>query len=400
MRILYIAPRPPYPPEGRETVRPYHQIRFLALKHDVDLICFSGGGVDEWAARERLKKLCPRVQIIPIDSRPQDPSRVTNLLHRRPLALRRYYRRDLFRRLRGIGEAGRYDLVFVYSAAMAPYLSAFPNTPRVLDLVEVGSLRWLEVANLVRFPMSAVHRAEATRLLGVESRAAAMASRILLASESEAEAFRGMVPDNQRIAALKTPVNPRAPLAGPRASEPTILLSGHLDHYPNADSAVRFLCEVFPRIRERIPAARVVIAGKNPPAEIRLLAERPEVRIASPRADLRLLFREAWVVAAPHRVGHGVRNEILEAMAAGAPVVASREAASGLDLLAGRDVIVESTAPAMADRIVELLSDPAALDRLGARGRKAVQNNYSHWSVALRLEEILSGMSAEPAATR
>ena len=57
MRILYIAPRPPYPPEGRETVRPYHQIRFMALRHDVDLVCFSGGGVDEWDARERLKKL-------------------------------------------------------------------------------------------------------------------------------------------------------------------------------------------------------------------------------------------------------------------------------------------------------------------------------------------------------
>ncbi len=57
MRILYIAPRPPFPPEGRETVRPYHQIRFMALRHDVDLVCFSGGGVDEWEARERLKKL-------------------------------------------------------------------------------------------------------------------------------------------------------------------------------------------------------------------------------------------------------------------------------------------------------------------------------------------------------
>ncbi len=395
MRILFLAPRPPFPPEGRETVRPYHHLRFLALKHDVDLICFSGGGVDEWAARERLQRLCHRVQIVPLDAPPQHPDRVLNLLARQPLALRRYFRRDLLRRLEGVAETRRYDLVFTYSAAMAPYLSAFPETPRIADLVDVGSLRWLEYAHLSRLPARAVYRAEAARLLQTERRAAARAQRTLLASEDEARALRSLCPANPRIVSLKTPVNPRAPMRGAWGSEPTILLPGHLDHFPNRDAALRFLRVILPRIREPFPRVRVILAGKGADAEIRLLAESLGVTLLSHRPDLRALFREAWVVVAPHRVARGVRNEILEALAAGVAVVATRPAASGLDLLFGRDLLVETDPLRFAGAVARLLSDPAEIDRLGARGRLSVHNNYSHWSISLRMEEIVEEAAAE-----
>ena len=389
MRILFIAPRPPYPPEGRETVRPYHQIRFMALRHDVDLICFSGGGVDEWDARERLKKLCHRVQIVPIDTPPQEPSRVTNLFARRPFALRRYFRRDLLRRLKNIGETGRYDLVFVSTAAMAPYLAAFPDTPKVVDLNDVGSLRWMEYSHLSKFPASAVYRAEASRLRQVELHAAQHAQRTIFASTDELNAFAISAPDAPRLSVLKSPVNPRAPLLGPWASDPTILLAGHLDHFPNSDAAARFVAEIFPKIKERCRRAKLIIAGKNPPIEIRQFGNRDDITVVSRRADHRELYREAWVAVAPHRVERGVRNEVLEAIAVGVPVVASPEAMSGLDLIADRDVKVAGNPDEFAHQVVDLLEDPDQLDILGEQGRKAVHNNYSHWSVAIRQEEIL-----------
>ncbi|MHC4471896.1 MAG: glycosyltransferase [Planctomycetota bacterium] len=398
MRILYISPRPPFPPEGRESVRPYHQIRFLALKHQVDLICFSGGGVDEWDARERLSKLCPRVQIIPLDTTPQDPASVKNLFTLRPLALRRYFRKDLLRRLRAVADTGRYDLVFVYSAAMAPYLVAFPDVPKVVDLVDVGSLRWMEYSNLARFPASTLYRAEATRLLNTELRAAARAQRILLASPEESEVFKQLCPGNARIMPLKTPVNPRAQLKGPWSAEPTIIFAGNLDHFPNWDAAVRLLVEIFPRVLEGCRTTRLIIAGKNPPSEVRSLAERPEVTLIAGRHDLRRLFRRSWLCVAPHRVSRGVRNEVLEAMAVGVPVVASPEAVEGLDVLPGRDLVTASDNASMVNEITRLLTDPIRLDAIGEHGRKSVHNNYSHWNASLRLEEVIHQASAESLA--
>jgi sugar transferase (PEP-CTERM/EpsH1 system associated) len=395
MRILYVAPRPPYPSDGRETVRPYHQIRFLSLHHDVDLVCFSAAGVDEWEARERLRNFCPRVQIVPLEAPPQNPGSVRNLLARRPLAFRRYFRKDLLQRFEGIASSGRYDLVFVHTAAMAPYLAAFPTTPKIVDLVDVGSLRWLEYANLSRFPAAAVYRAEASRLLTVERKAAELAQRVLFASEDEAETFRAVCPAHrEKVLSLKTPANPRAPLEGPWAADPTILFAGHLDHFPNADAAVRLLAEVFPRVRSLCRTARLVLAGKNPGDEVRLLADGHQVRLADERRELRQLYRDAWICVAPHRVARGVRNEVLEAMAAGKAVVATEPAVRGLDLLSGRDVRVETTPARFAAEVARLLHDPAALMALGERARKSVLNNYSHWSVSVRLEEIATTLAA------
>ncbi len=395
MRILYLTPRPPFPPEGRETVRPYHQIRSLALRHDVDLMCFSGPALDDLEARERLRNLCHRVQIMPIETPPQNPEHVLNLFARHPLAYRRYFRRELLKRLEPIGESKRYDLVFVHSAAMAPYLEAFPETPKVLDLGEAGALRWAEYSRLSRFPASAMYKAESSRLMQTELGAAAQAQRILFASENEAAAFRALCPENERIVALKTPVNPRTPNPGPWAAEPTVLFTGHFDHFPNNDAAHRLLTDIFPRIQALSPNVRLALAGQNPSPEIQSLCERPEITLTTHPADLPLLFKESWLALAPHRVERGVRNEILEAMAARLPVVATEEAMAGLDLLAGRDLVVESNPARFAAEVVRLLEDPGKLDEIGDYGRKAIHNNYSHWSVAIRIEEFVNQACAE-----
>ena len=76
-------------------------------------------------------------------------------------------------------------------------------------------------------------------------------------------------------------------------------------------------------------------------------------------------------------------------MALGLPVVATEEAVRGLDLGHGKDLVVESNPARFAADVVRLLQDPAALDRLGSRARRAVHNNYSHWSTAIRLEELI-----------
>jgi glycosyltransferase involved in cell wall biosynthesis len=211
----------------------------------------------------------------------------------------------------------------------------------------------------------------------------------VFAAKEELKAFAAMNKDCDRVAAVKSPVNPRAPLLGPWAADPTILLAGHLDHFPNSDAAIRFIADIFPRIKKRCRRAKLVVAGKNPPPELRLLGQSEDVKLVERRADFRELFREAWIAVAPHRVERGVRNEVLESLALGVPVVASPEAISGLDVIPNRDLAMESGPQAFADRVADLLDDPERLDILGEQGRKSVHNNYSHWSVAIRLEEVL-----------
>ena len=238
-------------------------------------------------------------------------------------------------------------------------------------------------------------RREGSRLMTLETQAVRDYQRVLLASPTEAEVLRGLVPGCKRIASLKTPAPPHAPLIRRNSGVPTVLLTGHLDHLPNADAILHFGHKVFPTIRDHHPDAILRIAGRNPPPEIRQLALEPNVFLDDRVRDLRDLYQTTWVTVVPHRVTRGVRNEILEAMTLGSPTVVSREAFIGIDAAPGSDLIVTDSDAEMSLKIRELFHDQAARDRLGFRARRSMLNNYSHWSVALRLEELIEGAQHE-----
>jgi glycosyltransferase involved in cell wall biosynthesis len=360
----------------------------------VDLVTFGGTGA-EWDARRVLRRFCSRIQILPTPAAPVTPATARHVFAREPLAVHRYESRDLFERLAALNETRRYDLVFNYSLSMAPYGAAFPNTPKVLDLVEVTSLRWREYGDMRRFLANAVFRREAARLRQIELAAVKDFQRVLLASETEAEVLRGLVPGCKRIASLKTPAPPHAPLMRRASGVPTIVLAGHLDHMPNHDAVMHFVRDVYPLIRNHYPDTVLRIAGRNPPPDVRALANEPGIYLDDRCKDLRELFATAWVCVVPHRVGRGVRNEVLEALTFGVPTVVSRAAFVGLDALPGTDIVVADGAQDMALKVQDLFNDPAGRDHMGFRARRAMLNNYSHWSIALRLEEIVEAAARE-----
>jgi len=394
LRVLFLAPRIPFPALDRENVRPYHAIRFLSLRHDVDLVTFGGRGV-EWDARRKLRQFCPRVQILPIPTRSVAPASARHVFTTQPLAISRYESRDLMERLEALNETNRYDLVYVYSPSMAPYGRAFPMTPKILDLVEVTSLRWIEYGARRSFPSSVVFRREGNRLMHLETQCVADYQRVLLASQTEADVLSGLAPSTRRIVSLKTPAPPHAPLIRRASGVPTILFAGHLDHHPNRDAVKAFATRIFPRIRDHYPDAVLRIAGRNPSLDVRQVAMQPGIFLDDSPADLRELYSTAWVSVVPHRVSRGVRNEILESLTFGVPTVVSREAFVGIDALPGTDLMVTDTDDDMVRTIEDLFSDPQARERLGFRARRAMLNNYSHWSIALRLEEIVEAAVRE-----
>jgi sugar transferase (PEP-CTERM/EpsH1 system associated) len=395
LRVLFLAPRVPYPTLDRENVRPYHAIRFLSLRHDVDLVTFGGRGV-EWDARRRLRRFCPRVQILPMKgARRVVPASARHVFTTQPLAISRYESRDLMERLEALNETNRYDLIYVYSSSMAPYGRAFPLTPKILDLVEVSSLRWIEYGARRPFPSSVVFRREGHRLKHLETQAVQDYQRVLLASQTEAEVLRGLAPGTRRVVSLKTPAPPHAPLIRRASGVPTILFAGHLDHQPNRDAVKAFARNIFPRIRDHYPDAVLRIAGRNPSEDVRQLGGHPGVFVDDRADDLREAYSTAWVAVVPHRVSRGVRNEILEALTFGVPTVVSREAFVGIDALPGTDLMVTDNDEDMIRTIEDLFVDPQARERLGFRARRAMLNNYSHWSIALRLEEIVEAAVRE-----
>ena len=144
------------------------------------------------------------------------------------------------------------------------------------------------------------------------------------------------------------------------AREPyRILFLGSLDWRPNLDAVDLLLRDIFPQVRSREHRARLVIAGRKPPAAlVRRAAECDGVELAADVPDVRPYLRDCGVLVVPLRIGGGSRLKILEALAAECPVVSTTIGAEGLCLTRGADFTEANTAVELAAALVDVMRRP------------------------------------------
>jgi glycosyltransferase involved in cell wall biosynthesis len=173
----------------------------------------------------------------------------------------------------------------------------------------------------------------------------------------------------------------------PRAAAPSgLIFTGAMDYLPNIDAVHHFCAAILPLVRRELPSTRFYVVGLNPPAAVRRLGEIPGVVVTGTVPDVRPYYERAAVCVAPLRIGRGVQNKVLQAMAMGLPVVASTVAHRGLEAQPGRHLLVEDEPAAFAARVVALLRDPGAGHALGRQARAFVESNHAWDASCARLE--------------
>ncbi|NYI04597.1 glycosyltransferase family 4 protein [Allostreptomyces psammosilenae] len=185
--------------------------------------------------------------------------------------------------------------------------------------------------------------------------------------------------DAARLDAGRTVVVPntypaRPPVPRSAGCGATILFQGSFDWAPNAHAARWLTGEILPRIRARVPDARVVLAGRSTP-EVDALAG-PHVTVTGAVPSMTPYLRAADLVVVPLRVGSGTRIKILEAFAHGVPVVSTTIGAEGLDVVAGEHLAVADTADGLARHCVDLLTDRSRRDAMAAAASRLHLDRY------------------------
>jgi sugar transferase (PEP-CTERM/EpsH1 system associated) len=224
---------------------------------------------------------------------------------------------------------------------------------------------------------------EASRLLAFEREAANRAVVSLFVSEAEAALFRSRsrLPE-QSVRTLENGIDLDRYVPGPPpGGTPLIVFTGQMDYPPNIAAAAGFARAVFPAIRAAHPQARFAIVGRKPDPSLQALAG-DGIEVTGEVADVRPWLMQAHVVVAPLRIARGIQNKVLEAMAMGRPVVASRAAFEGIDAAPGRDLLVADDGAAERDAVLALLADPARAEAIGAAARARMEQRYA-WSACL-----------------
>jgi glycosyltransferase involved in cell wall biosynthesis len=143
----------------------------------------------------------------------------------------------------------------------------------------------------------------------------------------------------------------------PLSRRPAALFLGHYGHTPNAEAAERLIASIWPRVRQAVPDAELVIAGGEP-ERIPSFREQPEgVVFTGFVDDLDALYGRARIVCCPLRNGGGTRLKLIEAAARGKPMVATSVAMEGLAFRNGLDAIVRDDDSRLAEACAMLLTD-------------------------------------------
>ena len=391
MRILFLAHRLPYPPNKGDKIRSFRELEALARGHEVDLFCFYDQPEDSEyfpIVRQYCRDLYAE-KISWLRSRIQASLACA---FGRPFTTAFYRSPKMARRIREAMAERKYDLIFVFSSSMAPYVES-ASEPRVLDMVDVDSDKWNQYADHTRPPTSWLWGAEGRRLAKDEARWARGFSMTLLSTRTEAELLRRNVPsakieelENRMDLSYFDPSTVVVP-SEIAAWQPYIIFTGSMDYFPNVDAVRFFYREVFRSVRARLPRARFVIAGRNPTRAVRRLACDPAVWVTGAVPDIRPYLRGASAAVGPLRVARGVQTKIFEAMAMGVPVAVSSRVARAVPERLLLEIHVEDDPERFAAFLVEKLRQDRPSPELQVR--RALSGYYSglHWQE--QLEKML-----------
>ena len=404
-RLLYLVHRLPFPPNKGDKVRSFNLLRHLAESNEVFLGTFVDDA-DNGSYVDALRPYCAGLHAERLRRPFAFMRSLTGFVSGEALTAGYYRSRSLKRWVDATVSEQGIDTAVIFCSAMAQFVDDLPQLRVVCDLVDVDSAKWLQYAELHRWPLSSIYRRESRTLLEVEKRAVRRSARAFFVTQAEARLFRELAPEcadhvdvsgnGVDTAYFDPAIDMRSPYA---AGEKAILFTGAMDYLPNVDAVRWFAEQAMPAIRSARPEARFYIVGSNPTPPVRALAQNGAV-VTGSVPDVRPYLRHADVVVAPLRIARGIQNKVLEAMAMARAVVISDACAKSIEPRVRAGLAVAADAAQFADEVRALLDDPETADRAGQIGRRTVLREFT-WGASLApIDRVLPTGEASRAERR
>jgi polysaccharide biosynthesis protein PslH len=406
MRILFLTHRLPYPPDKGEKIRAFHELKYLAARHEVDLFCLADSADEIANHAAYLQNTCRRVHVVALNKWLRLVWALWSSLLGRSFSFG-YFRSSKFRRaVRHAVRTNRYDLVFVNCSSMAQYVSQPALAPLIVDFVDADSNKFRQYAERSSsLPLRVFYRHEAKRVAAMERSIGRLADLSLVITSNDAEELGASVWSGSEIRVLSAGIEVPPQLEDDPAVkqlQPFVLFLGTMSYWPNADAAAHFARDIFPLVRKLNPDLRFVIAGRNPGKQVRELACLPGVTVVGSVPEPFQYFRAATVSVAPFRISQGFQFKVAESLAVGTPVVSSARAASAIGLTEKEGLFTADGISEFAKRVVEVVADCRLRQALKERA-PAVCKQLS-WDSKLRdlslyLEEVIGAATASESST-
>ncbi len=389
MRVLVVDEWIPLPLNSGKKIRTFQLLSRYARQHELVYLCYA----DEKAEAAKITQMEEagfRMVCVPPPPRKFDTPLKLALgfgLHcwgRLPLVVHKHYSRAFQKAVGDILGRERFDLVHCEWTHYGQFLQDRAEVPRFLSSHNVECVPWQRLYHVERNRVrrAALHL-EWLKMRAFERRMISQFDHVAAVSAADAQLMKGqfaarsveVIPNGVDVDFYGRPEHD--------GHDDVLAFCGSLDAFVNQD-AVTYFCErILPRIWQQRPQVRLLIIGSSPPPRICKLAG-DRILLKANAADVRPLLGQAAACVVPLRVAGGSRLKILEAFAAGIPVVSTTLGAEGLEVEAGRHLLIADREEAFAAETLRLLDDRPLRQCLVQAGRALVEEKYA-WKAIVPL---------------
>ena len=394
-RALVLSPEAPFPAIGGGALRTASLLEYLARANEVDLILFRQPDHPDPSAlippHIRGRRLVLDLPRHSTDALSRFSRNAIRALRGAPPLVDRFsgFESPIAQFLHG----ARYDIGVIEHFWCAPYVHRLRAVCKEtwLDLHNVESMLQEREAAAAG-PLAALgFRRFAESYRRMEAGLLPKFDVLLAASVHDASLLRAVAPDCQIRIFPNTIPERKAP---ERVEEDVVMFSGNLAYRPNTEAVRYFASEIWPILRRRWPGLEWRIVGKNPEAIKRFVDPKDYIQCRGPVEDAILELSHAKAVVVPIQAGSGTRVKILEAWAAGAPVVSTTLGAEGLEAVPGEHLLIADDPTEFAETVSALLASEPLRRRIGAAGRLLYEQKFT-WQAGWRALD--AGLPAHPA---
>lgn len=390
MKILFLSAWFPLAPDNGSKIRVYNMLRSLSSRHEVTLLSFiRPGDVNSTPARQEICKTCQTVPWRPF--RPARAKAVLGYLSPTPRSLVDTFSTQMARLVSEASAGLHVDVVIASTIEMARYALSVPARAHVLEehnfTTRLMRERYKRQTNPIARLASWLTYA---KYLRYEADLFARFDAVTMVSEVDAAAVRSSLPKKPLVKVIPNGVDLcEYPSDDIMAHRSGVIFTGSLTYAANLNAVRYFLTEIWPLVKQELPAEHLKITGRHDGVDVREFSACAGVELTGYVDNIRSVLRQSAISVIPIREGGGTRLKILEAMALGTPVVSTSKGAEGLEVTSGQDIWIADDPREFAELICRTLKHPDLGARMAKSAADLVRAKYDWKFIGNEFEALL-----------
>ncbi len=375
MKLFVITSRIPYPLEKGDKLRIFHQMKELSKNHQIYLCALqSSNKKDDKQAYEVLNKFCEEVHFIKLSAIQIALSLFKSLFTGTPFQTALFTDVKAKLKVRDLINSISPNHIYCQLTRAAEYVRS-ENRTKTLDYMDAFSKGMERRAKNTNLFSSWIYSWEASKQKKYEQEIFSSFNSHCIITEEDQKCID--TKHKKEIKIIRNGVDFNYFTPQYTSIKYDIVFVGNMGYAPNIDAA-QFLCnDILPLIKKEIPSIKVLLAGAEPSLTVQNLKSE-SVDVSGWLKDIRTAYSESNIFIAPMRIGTGLQNKLLEAMAMNKACVTTPLANKALKA-PKNSISIGITAQELADECILLLNNKEQNSRQALLGHNFVKDAYQ-WS--------------------